>query len=56
MHCFNLTLNNKYDDYLLKETAETGSECAGRVLIHDPVFTSQTRTLSSKEPDTTKED
>lgn len=44
------------DDYRLKETAETGSECAGSVLIHEPVFTSQTRTLSSKEPDTTNDD
>lgn len=28
-------------------TAETGSECAGRVLRHFPVFTSQILTLSS---------
>ena len=35
---------------LLKCTAETGSECAGRVLRHFPVRTSQIRTLSSKDP------
>ena len=32
-------------------TAETGSECAGRVRMQRPVFTSQIRTDSSKEPD-----
>ena len=35
---------------LLKCTAETGSECAGRVFRHFPVRTSQIRTLSSKDP------
>ena len=36
--------------HLLKWTAETGSECAGRVLRHLPVLTSQIRTDSSKDP------
>ena len=35
---------------LLKCTAETGSECAGKVFRHFPVRTSQIRTLSSKDP------
>ena len=36
--------------YLLKWTADTGSECAGNVFRHFPVLTSQIRTDSSKEP------
>lgn len=34
---------------LLKCTAETGSEWAGRIFRHLPVFTSQIRTLSSNQ-------
>ncbi len=46
-------LETMRDPSLLKWTALTGSECAGRVFRHFPVRTSHIRTLSSKEPETT---
>ena len=38
----------------LKSTPETGSECAGRILRHLPVFTSHNRSDSSKEPEASR--
>ena len=45
IHCKDVSMTTSAHEYRL--TAETGSECAGRVFKHFPVFTSQIRTLSS---------